>query len=143
LTYYIKRGNIHQIVDEANLQVTKRLPNGTYSISQNPETGEFYFVEVNPFDIRGKIYGNTKERAKRILNTFSDRPSGTGVLLAGEKGSGKTLLAKMLSVEGLALDYVSIIINAPWHGENFNKFIQQVEQPAIILFDELSGRTPS
>jgi hypothetical protein len=65
-----------------------------------------------------------------------DRDNSTGVMLNGEKGSGKTLLAKMLSIKGYELGIPTIVINAPWCGDKFNAFIQMIEQPVIIIFDE-------
>jgi hypothetical protein len=65
-----------------------------------------------------------------------DRTSSTGVLLSGEKGSGKTLLAKSLALKGGEQDIPTIVINAPWHGDVFNKLVQDITQPCIILFDE-------
>jgi hypothetical protein len=57
-------------------------------------------------------------------------------MLNGEKGSGKTLLAKTLSIEAAKQGVPTIIINAAWTGDAFNKFMQDIEQPCIILFDE-------
>jgi hypothetical protein len=56
--------------------------------------------------------------------------------LTGEKGSGKSLLAKTLSIEAAAMDIPTIIINNAWTGDEFNKFLQDIEQPCVILFDE-------
>jgi hypothetical protein len=57
-------------------------------------------------------------------------------MLTGEKGSGKSLLAKTISIEAAKQGIPTLIINAPWHGDKFNKFIQDIEQPCIVLFDE-------
>ena len=97
---------------------------------------EFYFEQVDSFTISHKIYGNTLKNVDRIVNTFNQRPNSTGVMLNGEKGSGKTMMAKALSVKCAELGMPTIIINQAWVGDEFNTLIQSIEQPCVILFDE-------
>lgn len=112
-----------------------RLPAGNYIIQQTPQ-GQMFFQLVDPFQSPEKIYGNCLARRDRILNTFHERPKSTGLMLTGEKGSGKTLLACELAIEAARQDMPTIIINHPWHGDAFNNLIQSMDQPALILFDE-------
>jgi hypothetical protein len=70
------------------------------------------------------------------MNSFWQRGKSTGVMLVGEKGSGKTLLSKHICVELAKEGVPTIVINQPWHGDKFNTLIQTIEQPAIVLFDE-------
>lgn len=111
------------------------LPVGTYIVRFDPEAG-FFLQEFPDFDVPEKLYGNVQERSWRILSTFFDRPRTTGVLLSGEKGSGKTLLARKLSIDAAVKGMPTIIINAPYTGDSFNTFLQAIEQPCILLFDE-------
>jgi hypothetical protein len=60
----------------------------------------------------------------------------TGVLLIGEKGAGNTMLSKNISSNLANNGIPTIVINEPWRGDNFNKLIQSIEQPCVILFDE-------
>ena len=83
-----------------------------------------------------KHYGDNLKNADRIFQTFKDRSQSTGVMLTGQKGSGKSLLAKTLSLRGYKEGIPTIVINASWHGDAFNKFLQAIDQPAIVVFDE-------
>lgn len=100
------------------------------------EHRQFYIEQVDSFELNYKVYGDTLRNADRIINSFQDRPNSTGILLSGEKGSGKTMLAKLLAIKCKELDIPTIIINTAWTGESFNTLIQSIEQPCMILFDE-------
>jgi hypothetical protein len=136
MTYFLKNGNSYSVSKKEALDLHEHLPAGNYVIKKNEMTGQLYLEQIDKFEIRGKVYGDTNSRAERILHTFMDRPSTTGVMLNGEKGSGKTLLAKMLSVKGYDMSIPTIVINQPWCGDQFNAFIQSIEQPLIVIFDE-------
>ena len=101
------------------------------------ENGALVLEEVGEFEQPDKLFGTIRKDVDRILYTFDDRPSTTGVLLSGEKGSGKTLLAKMVSkIAADRYNIPTILVNAAYCGDQFNNFVQSIEQPAILLFDE-------
>ena len=135
MTYYLKSGNIYKPTDEASLDIHTQLPVGNYIIKQD-QWGNMFFELVDSFELPTKRYGENPHHANRIMNTFMSRDSGTGVMLTGEKGSGKSLLAKTLSVEAANQNIPTLIINSAWHGDGFNKFIQDIQQPCVVLFDE-------
>ena len=136
MTYYICNGNQFDVAKEKSLDIRDRLPVGNYIIKERPLDGPLYLEGVDGFSSVNKLYGSTTRDAERILRTYQERGISTGVLLNGEKGSGKTLLAKTLSIEAAKLGIPTIIINAPWVGDKFNKFIQDIDQECIIMFDE-------
>ena len=136
MTYFLKQGNSYSVSKKEALDLHHQLPVGNYVIKKNDLTGSLYLEGIDKFEIKGKIYGDTVSRADRILYTFGARSASTGVMLTGEKGSGKTLLAKMLSIKGYDLGIPTIVINQPWCGDAFNAFIQSIEQPVIVVFDE-------
>lgn len=136
MTHFVRNGNRFQQASNKAMDLYDKLPAGTYTIKINPQTHEFYYEIVEGFEIPSRVYGDLTKNTDRIINSFYDRTSSTGVLLAGEKGSGKTLLAKNLSVELIKADIPTIVVNTPLCGESFNTFVQTMEQPAVILFDE-------
>ena len=87
MTYYIKNGDKYSTSAEAALDIHNELPVGNYTIGQDMY-GNFFFQVVDSFSLPKKRYGDNTRHCERIFNTFIKRNSATGVLLAGEKGSG-------------------------------------------------------
>lgn len=132
---YLQDGRAFTPADPKSLNVTEKLPPGTYTVVVTPKG--LHLELIDNFELKGKLYGDVDFKANRIMATFLDRPSSTGVLLFGQKGSGKTMLTKRISQLAQSLHgIVTIVINQPLCGEKFNSFIQSIEQPAVVLFDE-------
>lgn len=135
MTYYLKSGNSYRVTDEANIDLHEKLPAGNYVVKQDP-FGNWFLEGINAFTAPKKIYGDTLRHSNRILTTYINREASTGVMLAGEKGSGKTLLSKHISIKAAEQGIPTIVVNTPWCGDTFNTLIQDIDQPCIILFDE-------
>lgn len=135
MAHFFRNGNMFRVADDKAVEVHEKLPAGNYIVKMDPFEN-FFLQEVDSYSQVKKLYGNTTRYAERIMNTFLDREHSTGVLLNGEKGSGKTLLAKTLSINGAEIGIPTITINNAWVGDDFSKLIQDIEQPAILLFDE-------
>lgn len=137
MSYFLKSGNTFRVSSKEAMDLHDTLPAGNYVVKEMPMDGPLYLEMIESFQIKGKKYGDLNKNTDRILNTFLSRPSATGVMLAGEKGSGKSLLAKNLAIVAAEQHQIpTIVINAPWVGDKFNSFIQSIEQPVVILFDE-------
>ena len=136
MTVFLRRGTAFKPASELNLDLHETLPPSNFIIKVDPQTEQLFFDTVDSFGLPSRLYGNTEKQANRILNTFELRENSTGVLLSGEKGSGKTLLAKTICNYGAERGYPTIVINQPYVGDQFNELIQNIEQPAIVFFDE-------
>lgn len=132
---FLQKGRTFHVADPDALNIQEQLPVGTYIVGVTP--AGFHLEQVDDFELPAKLYGNVDTQAARILNTFFDRPGSTGCLFAGHKGSGKTMLIKRIS-QRAALEHgvITLMINQPIYGEEFNAFLQGIEQPKVVLFDE-------
>ena len=134
MTCYVKEADIFWPTADGAIDIREELPVGTYTVGVSPKG--FFLKLVTDFHQTGKIYGKTLKHADRILNSFHVRPNATGVLLTGEKGSGKTMLAKIISQKAADQGIPTIIINNSFSGDAFNSFIQSIDCPAVVIFDE-------
>jgi hypothetical protein len=132
MSSYSKNGNIWKPHREGSLNLQPGLDVGNYKVLQD-QYGNFFLEKIDDFTVPDEVYGALPSLAERVIRTFESRPRGTGVLLSGEKGSGKTLLAKKVCVDA---QIPVIVINQPYTGDNFNSFLQSIDQPCAIFFDE-------
>lgn len=124
------------VPSNTTFSVDEMLLPGVYSVGFDEMKKQFFLTKIKSFNQTGKIYGDAEKRAERILNTFDDRSNSTGVLLSGVKGSGKTLLTKLISIEAERKGYPTILVNESFYGEEFNNFISFIKQECVVLFDE-------
>ncbi len=122
---FINRGGFFSVADADSTDVRDRLPLGTYNVGVHPQLG-FIVNLIETVTKNPKVYGNLTSFRDRIMSTYQARSTNTGVLLEGEKGSGKTMLARMVSLMGLEQGIITMIINTPFKGDEFNKFMQSI-----------------
>ena len=135
MSYFLISGNTFRVSSKEAMDLHDFLPAGNYTIKAD-QMGNLFLEQIESFEIKGKRYGDLDRNTDRIINTFMSRDASTGVMLTGEKGSGKSLLAKALSIQTAKMGIPTIVINQPWTGDKFNQLIQSIEQPCMVLFDE-------
>ena len=135
MTFFLKSGNAFRVASNEAMDVRTELPSGNYTVCKD-QSGQLFLEHIGNFTPPKKIYGDAIRHTNRIITTFLDRPSSTGVMMTGEKGSGKTLLTKNVSIELAKKGIPTIVINAPWCGDGFNTLVQSIDQPCALLFDE-------
>lgn len=116
-----------------NLVVYDKLPADVYIIRFNELQGfylEKYSMEVN----EEKVYGVHKSKIEKVKNAFKNSQRSLGVILSGDKGIGKSLFARMLSLESVDNGYPVIIVDR--YVQGINSFIEEIEQEVVVLFDE-------
>lgn len=134
---FLRSGTQYRSTSQAKLDLQPSLPPKVFSVGFDQNRGEYFLDEIEQMPIPDKTYGDAQRNADRIVSTFLSRNSSTGILLVGEKGSGKTLLSKLVCRRVQEQHEMPVIvINQPWCGDAFNSFIQSIEQPCAVLFDE-------
>lgn len=133
---FLKRGNQFKVSSRDAMDLHEKLPVGNYVVKRDTFSGEFFLEQIDSFALPSKIYGGCDNDARRIFKTFESREGTTGVVLCGEKGSGKTMTAKLVCSMAAEEGMPTIVIDSPYYGETFNAFLQMIDQRCIVLFDE-------
>jgi len=116
-------------------EVLDELPVATYALKIDV-TGKLFLEQIEDFKMPEKLFGTVGNTAERVLNTYKDRTGVTGMLLTGEKGSGKTLLGKKVALDLMAQGQPVIVVNIPISGDSFGIFLQKLGKPVTLFFDE-------
>lgn len=136
-TKYIQDGNTSVPLRFRPEHIHELGPN-YYTVNYNQQIGYFFEKSV-AFTLPPRLYGNIIKRRDKIISTFFDRAihqsTSTGVILMGEKGSGKTLLAKSVAIEMIAKGFPVVQVNAPHTGDAFKALIANLGS-AVVIFDE-------
>lgn len=139
---YQQRGSSYFASNEEATVVHNLLPARTFTVEFNPMLG-YYLEATENMKLPEIIYGKENKKSEKILNTFFDRPNNTGVILLGEKGSGKTLLTKIVSKGAREKGVPTVLVNSQHSSEDFIKFIQSIKQPCVVVFDEFDKVYPT
>ena len=129
----INTGNRYEIYDD-NLKTYDALNAQTYIVRFSKLSG-FYLERYPDMEIKeSKVYGIHGLKVDKVLNSFRKFDRNLGVILSGEKGIGKSLFAKMLSIKAIEEGMPVIIVDTCYPG--IASYIEQIAQEVIVLFDE-------
>lgn len=129
----VQSGSQYQIYGES-LKTYKELPVRSYDVSFHKMMG-FFLVDRPDLEVKEeKVYGNHQRKVQKVINSFNISNRNFGVILSGQKGIGKSLIARLLAQEAIAngmpvitvTDYVPGIAN----------FLSSIEQEVVVIFDE-------
>lgn len=128
----VSTGNTYKIYDET-LKTYDQLPAQVYQVNFEKMSG-FFLSKMEDIVIKEKIYGVHEEKVSKVLSSFSAFSRNLGVILSGDKGIGKSMFAKLLSVKAIDKGYPLIIVNHYIPG--IADYLESIQQEVVVLFDE-------
>ncbi|MDE7477634.1 MAG: ATP-binding protein [Lachnospiraceae bacterium] len=129
----IKIGTKVEIYNDT-VMTYNELPARSYIVRFAKMSG-FYLDEYADAEIKeNKIYGEHVKKVKKVLCTYSEFDRNLGVILSGCKGIGKSLFAKLLSVEAVKSGIPVIVVDQYISG--IASYIEAIDQHVMVLFDE-------
>lgn len=114
------------------------LVNGkVYNLKWDRYNGMSYFEEDGSLSLPSKVYTTKSDDIfiKRV-NTYFQKTSklSTGVMLSGIKGTGKTVMAKVIAKNS---NLPIIVVDEEYPTGRINDFFRKFETPVTIIFDEV------
>ena len=125
-----------QVVQLDEERILDTLPPKVYAMKFHPQKGFYLDSLKDQLELPSKIYGETKARVDKCIKTYRGRSDSTGILMTGDKGTGKTLLMSLLCNKVIRdLNLPVILIREGFEGDNFTSFIESLGECALV-FDE-------
>lgn len=135
-TKYQIHGSSVSIIKLNEDTVLNDLPPHIYTLQLHPLEGYYLEIVKDQLQLPDKIYGNTHDRVYKIIETYNSRDTSTGIILTGDKGTGKTLLVSLLANVLVAEQKLPVIlIRQAYGGQPFTSFIELLGE-CCLVFDE-------
>lgn len=135
MSEFIKLGN--KIITKPQGCDYDLVPGKIYNLEYDDWQGSAFLTEAESLQLPTKVYQTATDITfkKRILTYFNgtENPN-TGIMLAGEKGTGKSLQAKQLAIEsGLPV----LIVANDFPARRLLAFAKEFKTPVCFVLDEV------
>lgn len=131
---FIKVGN--NILPKPKGADYELIKGGVYDLKWDRYEGRAIFTENGKLNLPDKVYELEEDITfkTRVLNNFNKNDKSVGIMLAGTKGTGKTMLAKVIAKES---NLPIIIVDSQYPANRLVTFFKQFTTPVCIIFDEI------
>ena len=122
-----------------------KLPPAIYEVNYTTDLGFHLVRKHDNYPLPSDIYNfnNTEVKsdlATLFLNRFASEHNNLGVMLIGEKGTGKSLLMKRTANLAIESGMPVITIENSYNSESLAKFLSAIKDDAVVLFDEFEKK---
>ncbi len=134
---FLQSSNTFSVVELNENTSFDELPAKVYEMRFDKMRGFFLSISKDRFELPETVFGNVERRADKIINTYNDRSSSTGILMTGDKGSGKSMLAQFACNKLIDVGIPVILISQPFTGPEFNSIVNMIGN-CVIMIDEFA-----
>lgn len=137
-------GTSHFLIPSSDGLLTQLAP-AIYEVNYDQNRGFYLVRKYDSYPLPSDIYNFNNSNVKSDLaelfyNRFTASTDNLGVLLIGEKGTGKSLLMKRTANLALANGLPVITVENSYNSEQLAKFLSSIKDDAVVLFDEFEKK---
>lgn len=121
--------------------LTDKLPPAVYSLDWDKDNGFSINYLFDSFMLPAHIYSDTTEHnaakfTSIVLNEYKRKEKNVGVLLNGVKGTGKSLMFKLIANKAISEGLPILMIQDKFNSLSMSKYLAAIEDELVIVFDE-------
>ena len=126
--------NVYNIIPGNSFQSYDKIPAGVFRIGFDTFKG-FSLIKQDNFKVEEKIYGDHEKNIHIIVEGFKHSNRSMGVIFSGDKGLGKSLVARKLCVY-MMRDAITPVLIIDKYVDGIVEFIESIDQNIVLFFDE-------
>jgi len=125
--------------------LTPVLAAAVYEVGYNQDEGYHLVFKHTNFSMPEKVYNFNNSDVKSdleeiFLTRFKQGSSNLGVLLLGEKGTGKSLLLKRTANLALLANLPVIMVENSFPTESLANYLSSIPDECVVMFDEFEKK---
>lgn len=136
-TKFSDTGSSIQVLTFDKERLHDKLPPAVYVVNYSQMTGFSLGKRSDRMQAPERIYGSTAKRADKIMTAYANAPGAFGVLMSGDKGSGKTMTSVLVANQAIDQGLPVIIVDTQLPGSALSEFISTLGE-CVLFFDEFA-----
>lgn len=111
-----------------------------YSVGFDMMAGYYLNKVGDTLNTPDKVYGKVSQRVEKILTSYEAANSSFGILMSGDKGSGKTMTSSIVANRAIEqFNLPVILVEGSFDAESLASFIKKIGE-CVLFFDEFGKR---